>query len=1133
MFRISRNAAAGLAVMLVLLALLVSAGAASAATGGTYTWVWQNPLPKGHLMFSTSAFSTSTVWSVGEYGRVILWNGSRLVEQASGTTASLYGVDPIDASNVWAVGEGKTILRTTNGGATWTAETAPDTGYGYDLWGVAALSNTNVYAVGGYDGFSHALVLHRDASGWHVEQHYDTGGFMDVFAYSASAVWVVGQAPLPIAGRTLFYNGSTWSLRDTTRAPMAVSAYSASNVFVVDWDGTVLRSTNGGASYTPIMTGEYWPASVSAISSTRLWVVGWDGNIRYSTNNGSSWTPQTSNTTSDICDVWARSTTTIYCAGDEVVLTSTNTGGTWTPRTGGTTGALNAVSGRDADNVMAGGAYVSATYRNVQMSADGGEVWTPSNAGNYTVYGLAYFDSANAWASCNGLVRKWSGSAWSSAISVTGRTFYCIAAAAANRVWAGQDNGRVRYYNGSAWTEQVTSNTNALYGISAASTTTAWAVGAAGTILYTANAGTNWSPQTSNTPNTLRAVKALNTTTAWAVGDGGTIRYTNNSGTTWQTQASGTTQNLLGVSAADATHVWAVGAAGTILFYDGATWTPQTSPTTNTLRAVFAFDANDAWAVGDSGTIIFADPPYVKACVPEWGNPGDTLDAQIIGGYTHFTDSTPVVSLGEGVSIVPGSQRVVDNTHVLARIRVEPGAELGLRDVSVTSATEVPIPLKDGFTVGAPPPPPPPSISSKWYLAEGSTAWGFDTNISVVNPNAEAVTVKVTYYTPGGPVGRPNIKMPPESRVTINPMNEDELLSDFSTKVECLEGKTIAADRTMYWRGEGAAGAEGHSSIGVTAPATTWYMAEGSSAWGFECWLLIQNPGATDATCQVTYMTDGLGQQTVKKTVPAHSRKSFNMADDIGAKDASIKVASDVPVIPERSMYRNNRREGHNSIGVTDPATDYYLAEGSTAWGFTTYVLVQNPNPADAQVTLTYMTPGGKFAQPPLTVPANSRRTVRVNDALPGVDVSTRVWSNLPVIAERAMYWDAGLGEACHDSIGASAPASQWWLPDGQSGHGFERTFETWTLVQNPNDVPVKVRLTYLNNSGTGNKTFTDTVPANSRRTYDMAEHITDDRAGIKVESLTAAHGVIVERSMYWDNRSAGTDTIGGRPASF
>ena len=140
----------------------------------------------------------------------------------------------------------------------------------------------------------------------------------------------------------------------------------------------------------------------------------------------------------------------------------------------------------------------------------------------------------------------------------------------------------------------------------------------------------------------------------------------------------------------------------------------------------------------------------------------------------------------------------------------------------------------------------------------------------------------------------------------------------------------------------------------------------------------------------------------------SRSEKSFNIAEDIGSEDASIKVQGNIPVIAERSMYRNNRREGHDSIGTTSPAQDFYLAEGTSAYGFTTYVLVQNPNDSDAQVTLTYMTPSGAKPQAPFTMGANSRRTVRVNDQLPAnTNVSTQVHGSRPIIAERAMYWGA------------------------------------------------------------------------------------------------------------------------------
>ena len=415
------------------------------------------------------------------------------------------------------------------------------------------------------------------------------------------------------------------------------------------------------------------------------------------------------------------------------------------------------------------------------------------------------------------------------------------------------------------------------------------------------------------------------------------------------------------------------------------------------------------------------------------------------------------------------------------------------------------------------------AINTNWYLAEGTTAWGFSTYISIENPNAEGVNADITYMTGSGAVTGPSVYMPPLSQATVSP--SDTLGSqDFSTKVTCREGKIIGVDRTMIWTGPGAASEEGHNSVGVTGPDTVWYFPEGSSAWGFETWLLIQNPNTSEATCTLTYMIEGEEPKTVTKQVPANSRRSFNMADDIGSKDASIKVEGTIPVIPERAVYRNNRREGHDSIGTTSPATDYYLAEGTTAWGFTTYVLLQNPNPVPADVTITYMTPAGPSEQPAFQMPANSRETIRVNDVLPDKDVSTQVHGSQPIIAERAMYWDNGTGEACHDSIGTASAHGCFYLPDGQTSNGRE----TWTLVQNPNSSSVTVEISYLTQTGEGNVVSYDTIPAKSRKSYNMADSWTEGRAAVIVRSTDYDKRIIVERTMYWNSRGAGTNTIGG-----
>ncbi len=171
------------------------------------------------------------------------------------------------------------------------------------------------------------------------------------------------------------------------------------------------------------------------------------------------------------------------------------------------------------------------------------------------------------------------------------------------------------------------------------------------------------------------------------------------------------------------------------------------------------------------------------------------------------------------------------------------------------------------------------------------------------------------------------------------------------------------------------------------------------------------------------------------------------------------------------------------------------------------------------------MTPSGKKAQAPLSLPGNSRMTIKVNDVagMGATDFSTQVHGSTPIIAERSMYWDNGTGEACHDSIGMSSSHKTFYLPDGQTSGGRE----TWTLVQNPNTSPVTVEVSYLK-AGGGALTLTSTIPANSRKSFNMADKVSSGRASIKVTCKTSGKKIMVERAMYWNGRGAGTDTIGG-----
>lgn len=496
--------------------------------------------------------------------------------------------------------------------------------------------------------------------------------------------------------------------------------------------------------------------------------------------------------------------------------------------------------------------------------------------------------------------------------------------------------------------------------------------------------------------------------------------------------------------------------------------------------------------------------PTVTAFWPTTASPG----SQVAVSGTNFQDTRGASTVSFGG--IPATEYVSWSNGKAVAV-VPQGARSG--KVSVTTSGGTGTSAAD-FQV----------VRPTWYLAEGTTAWGFQTYISVANPNNRPLNAEVTYTLAAGRQVVESIGLPASSQTTLT---NDHLLatlgsSDFSTAVTCLEGQTIAVDRTMTWTGTGALSPEGHNSIGATSPAATWYLPEGSSNWGFETWLLLQNPNASPANVRITYMTESSGPIAIDEVVPARTRASYSMSDAIGAQDASMQVQSDAPVVAERSLYRNSRREGQCSVGTTAAAGNYYLAEGTSAWGFTTYVLVQNPSAQPTTVNVTFMTPAGAVSQPAFVMPASSRRTIRVNDVLPDTDFSTRVTGSRPIIAERSMYWDNGTGEACHVSIGIDGPHQGFALPDGQTSDGRQ----TWTLVQNPNSVPAEVVISYLPAGGGGVVSRSDVIPANSRRTYSMADSVPSGRYSTSVESVAPGVFIVVERSIYWNDRGAGAETI-------
>jgi hypothetical protein len=319
------------------------------------------------------------------------------------------------------------------------------------------------------------------------------------------------------------------------------------------------------------------------------------------------------------------------------------------------------------------------------------------------------------------------------------------------------------------------------------------------------------------------------------------------------------------------------------------------------------------------------------------------------------------------------------------------------------------------------------------------------------------------------------------------------------------------------------------------------YLAEGAVNAFFTTRIALFNPNDEPAIVSLRFLgTSGLLSSHVEP-LRAHERKTVVLTPlaNIPENDFSTVIESNRTVIADRTMTWDATTYGaHAETSLEAPSTTWYLAEGATHGWFSLFYLLQNPNDTDAQVTIDYLrlapdTPVTKT----YTVPKNSRMTLPVDDQAPelaAADLAARITSNVPIIAERAMYASLPgqpLASAGHGGAGVTSTALKWFLAEGATGS----FFDLFVLVANPNADDSQLKVTYMFPTGEPLvKTYT--AHANNRLTISVENEdprLADTPVSIVVES-TNNQPVVVERAMWWPgggwyeaHLSAGTTTTG------
>ena len=233
-------------------------------------WTWQNPQPQGNDLRAVSF---------------------------SGSTAAT------------AVGDCGSILRTTDGGSSWSAQSCP---HHYDLRAVFFRNDDVGVAVGGniYDILdvvsTNRLIIKTTNGGdsWSTLVMASDSSYLNAIAMTSATSFVaVGYHGTIV--RTLDA-GTTWATQGsgTTHDLNGVSFSGSTVGLAVGSSGTVLRTSNGGTTWTSPTTGSTANLlAVCFLDLTHAITVGSGGTILRTTNGGNSWAAQSSGTTSALYSV--------------------------------------------------------------------------------------------------------------------------------------------------------------------------------------------------------------------------------------------------------------------------------------------------------------------------------------------------------------------------------------------------------------------------------------------------------------------------------------------------------------------------------------------------------------------------------------------------------------------------------------------------------------------------------------------------------------------------------------------------------------------------------------------------------------------------------------------------------------
>ena len=263
----------------------------------------------------------------------------------------------------------------------------------------------------------------------------------------------------------------------TGMGALAVHVADANSVWIAGEDGTLLVSTDGGATWTLAESGSTRHLRAIARAVNTGWAVGDGGTVLRTNNAGSSWTVQASGSLQTLRGVAVFDAQHAWAVGDGgLVLRTADGGASWTRHAAGVD-RLHAVAFASAQDGLAvgpGGAIVRTT--------DGGAAWSAVDSGSTATLRAVSLAGGQAWAVGDGgtvLRSEDGGASWTAATSGSTATLRALRFRDADNGWIAGDGGALLATTdgGDSWNVLTVAGGPALAGLAVAGTEAPWLVG--------------------------------------------------------------------------------------------------------------------------------------------------------------------------------------------------------------------------------------------------------------------------------------------------------------------------------------------------------------------------------------------------------------------------------------------------------------------------------------------------------------------------------------------------------------------------------------------------------------------------------------------------------------------------------